>query len=816
MATSLDQEEHESAHQWLLNTSFPVWLPETPELFYEKPEFDHFIKSLVQPGKGEHFDVAVRVKDGSASPNEETSTGAAAEGKVPAVPILPEVSTDSPFMEGLLADNSAVPSFDTRDGKMLTENDDVAYATSGEALVDLFYELEDVISGDRLHKTLEAGWKADSEATLRIIWNARSIHLGKSSRTTFYRAVGWLAEHHPHTLLTNLPWLVRPVIAKKAPKTEDGKEEDLEMIEANDAESDFDLLDEEKELEGQPGRKKVKLEHADPYSEFDVKYGVAHGYWKDLLNICALAVNGQLRVDGDVKGVLNVEREQKKYKRDWTPDRKKAHITERHERAVKKLSQASFYKALHTSVARLFADQLKADIARLQSGDKKEMKLISLAAKWAPSHAGMADKHTFLVSSIAEMLHPLSSLAAPGVDPADRAAHLKLARATLHDLTISPLRKHLQIVERPITAQTFDKIKYDRVPSLAMKQYTPLFAKKDFDRFEQYIDKVASGGARISGATLMPATLVRSVLHTYYDASEFSRKSVKEMVEQKRKEVEFKVVDGQWKTLVQRMKDSGTLESAIAVVDVSGSMSGPRFSDGTCPMDSAIGLGLLLAEITKPPFGGAFITFSHTPRVMRVGGPDDERSLKDKVQYIAKSNWAMNTDFVAVFEKLILPMAQKNNLKPEDMVKNVFVFSDMQFDSANNANDRWTTSYERVQKQFKDAGYEMPKLIFWNLAGGRAGYADEPTAGDDTAPKPVTAAEENTVLVSGYSQGQMKMFLDKGSFEDPEKEEEVEDSEVEGDDGEVVVRKRKQKKNPLDAVKKAISHDAYRMLKVVD
>jgi len=34
---------------------------------------------------------------------------------------------------------------------------------------------------------------------------------------------------------------------------------------------------------------------------------------------------------------------------------------------------------------------------------------------------------------------------------------------------------------------------------------------------------------------------------------------------------------------------------------------------------------------------------------------------------------------------------------------------------------------------------------------------------DDTAPKPVQAHEENTALVSGYSQGQLKMFLDNGT-----------------------------------------------------
>ena len=379
----------------------------------------------------------------------------------------------------------------------------------------------------------------------------------------------------------------------------------------------------------------------------------------------------------------------------------------------------------------------------------------------------------------------------------------------------------MEIVERPISAEKFDEIKYDRVPSLAMKQYTSLFIKKDQERFEKYIDGVAEGKVRISGATLLPSTLVAAVQDTHHGYSMAGRgaKGANAMVEAKKAQIERgliqKTIDGQWKTLVQRIKDSGTLESSIAVCDVSGSMSGPRFSDGTCPMDSAIGLSLLLAEVTQPPFGGAFITFSADPQVMHVGGKDDTRSFADKVSYIKNTEWGMNTDFVAVFERLILPMAIENKLKQEDMVKQVFVFSDMQFDAASSGysppakSGRWSTSYERIQQKFKDAVYEMPTLIFWNLAGGRAGVSGH---GDETAPKPVQAYEEGTALVSGYSQGQMKMFLDNGQFEDPEDEV----VEEEGEDGEVVVKKEKAKVDPMATVRKAISHEAYKMLRVVD
>ncbi|RMZ06190.1 hypothetical protein D0862_04718 [Hortaea werneckii] len=794
----------------MLNTSFPVLLPAMPELHLSKGDFQAFLRSSLQ------------------RPEASVSTDVSGDIELPDsandVPVDAAKRENSAFMDSLV--DKAVPSFDQHDGKMRTENGDVAYRESGSVLVDAFFELEDVISGHRLRTVLENAWAEDPDATLRIIWNARSIHLGKASRNIFYRAMGWLAENHPVTLLVNLPWLVRPLIQKKAPKPAKNANEDMAadgkadpMVgdtkstkEDDDASSGFEMVDDKSE--GEPENKEIEIEDDTSLSEFDVKYGVAHGYWKDLLNMLALAANDQLKVDGDPRSSLNVMRPHSKpHQRDWTEGRKKASIADRYERAVKKIVHDPFYKALHMTVARLFADQLKLDLARLETDSKAQMKRITLCGKWAPSLKGMHDQHTFITSTIAELLF------SDVVTSTDREATLKIACQQYQLNVLSPLRKTLEIVEQPITAEDFGSIEYERVPSLAMKQYTNLFARKDTEHFDAYIENVAQGKSRISGATLLPSTLVASVT-SRASARNNLPKGASVKLEQKLYQMQLKSLDGQWQTLVQRIKDSGSLESAIAVCDVSGSMTGPRFPDGSCPMDSSIGLSLLLAEITKPPFGGAFITFSAEPQVVRVGGPNDRRSFKEKVDYIQGSSWSMNTDFVSVFEDLILPMAIENKLKQEDMVKQVFVFSDMQFDAARGAQmfypaaekpRDWNTSYERIRKKFEEAGYVMPKLIFWNLAGGRAGY-EESSDGDETAPKPVTAAEEGTALVSGYSQGQMKMFLDNGQFEDPEDEV----TEVENEDGEVVVAKVKGRQDPIATVRKAISHPAYRMLKVVD
>lgn len=787
-------------HHTMVNTTFPVALPDMPELRLEKEDFAAYIKSTFAAAASSKVNLPIRAKEDSTT--IETDANAATTKVAPA-------AETSRFMEGLLASDLAVPTFDDQDGKMLTENADVAYATSGNALVDAFQELEEVISGERLTEILDRAWAAEPEATLKIIWNARSIHLGKSSRTSFYRAIGWLAEMHPQTLLANLVWLVRPLIQKKAPKAED------EGQKANSAEGstddDFEMIGED----GEPEAKRAKLvEEDEALSEFDVKFGCSHGYWKDLLNILALAANGQLKPDGDLRSVLNVPKpKEKAYKRNWKEGAKKVQIAERHERVVRALQNDPFYKALHLTVARIFAEQLSTDLARLNSGNKADLKRVSLAGKWAPSNKGMHDHHTRIVTTIAELLHPFETVCPAGTDPADRTLYLKHARKAYQLQTLSPLRRAINIVERPITAEKFDEIHYDRVPSVAMKQYTPLFARKDFDRFDAYVERVAAGRAQISGATLLPSTLIASVADDSNLSGRAAKHATNELVARKLRDLERKTIDAQWKTLVQRIKDAGTLGSSIAVCDVSGSMTFPQFPDGTCPMHAAIGLSLLLAEVTRPPFGGALITFSASPQVVRVGGPKDARTLAEKVDYIKGTQWGMNTNFVAVFEKLILPMALQNGLKQEDMVQQVFVFSDMQFDAADDP-CRWSSSYQRVQAKYGEAGYEMPRLVFWNLAGGRAGYPGH--EGDARAPKPVTAAERGTALVSGYSQGMLKVFLEGGGFEDAEGEE-TEVVEKGGRGGGAGVEKDgKEGMDPVQVMRKAIGHEAYRMLKVVD
>ncbi|KAL9060794.1 MAG: hypothetical protein Q9162_000498 [Coniocarpon cinnabarinum] len=799
--------------RFLQESKFKVHVPETAALRFSSEEFHHYLVENLEEVRH-----AADASQGSWQehivPGNLTNiiiswpdfTESSQQMDVDKEPSKPPERTGQPFVDALASQvaRKRVPTVsDLQHNQMLTENNDVAFRSTKNPLVDLFFEMEEAASADRLLTLLDSAWEADALATLKLIWNGRSIHLGKSSRHTFYRCCGYLADKHPLTLLENLAWIVRPIIPKKAPTKEgnENQEEEFEMV-------DFDT---------------TSLDQEGNTTRFDVENGVAHGYWKDLLNILALAANDALHIDIDPSVILNAHggRKPRLKSRVWDEQAAsrrrelKANYVFDHINNCFRSTTYNFYKVLHLSVARLFGAQLQHDLALLKV---KKYHHLSLAAKWAPSSKGSHDKHTLIVSTIAEYMFPREEVVPDDVE-ADRELYLKYAREAYRIKVISPLRKALGVVERDITAQTFSNIKYDRIPSIAMHNYSSKFIEKDFTRFAAYIDSVAEGKSRISGATLLPATLVAQALQPLRHGPA-PRQSVKAMVDTIKAQLQAKVADAQWKALVQRVKDSGTLSNSIAVCDVSGSMNSPTFKDGTWPLHSSIGLSLLLAEITQPPFGGHFITFSSDPVVQNVGGPADPRRLDEKVTAILHSQWRVDTDFVAVFERLILPMALEHKLKQEDMVKRVFVFSDMHFNQCGGR--AWSSSYDHIKDAFHREGYKMPELVFWNLTGGRASANRwAPSLGSNAwiAPKPTTVEEEGVVFVNGYSQGQMKVFLENGQFDGPDaqKEEKMFEVSEAQEGGQVVVSvKMKEGNDAVSLLRKAIGHRSYSMLRVLD
>lgn len=272
--------------------------------------------------------------------------------------------------------------------------------------------------------------------------------------------------------------------------------------------------------------------------------------------------------------------------------------------------------------------------------------------------------------------------------------------------TLTMLRRKIDVVETKMSNDKWTQIQYSKVPSKAMMIYKNAFEKHDHKRFNDYLEKVEEGKEKINSKTLFPYEIVRDVL----------------------KNGQNKTLQLQWDNL----PDFTSGEKTICVVDTSGSM----YTNNNLPILTSLSLGLYFAEKNEGVFKDHFITFSEDPKMEKIVNGN----LNEKIKYLTKAHWEMNTNLIAVFE-LILNTAIKTKANENDMPDNVIIISDMQFDRA----CEHYTNFEFIDKMYKEAGYKRPNLIFWNV-----------NASSDF---PVEMDEDGTILISGASVGLFSVLM---------------------------------------------------------
>ena len=286
----------------------------------------------------------------------------------------------------------------------------------------------------------------------------------------------------------------------------------------------------------------------------------------------------------------------------------------------------------------------------------------------------------------------------------------KFYRKTLVGLT--------KVVESQMCAGKWSEIEYSKLPSVASARYQKAFGRQDQARYVEYLQALERGdkGVKINANAVYPYDVVKTV--RYGNAA---------------------MADQQWKALPDYVEDGNFL----CMVDVSGSMGVPAGGNPNVScMDVAISLGLYCAERCKGEFKDVFLTFSGSPELIKLSG-----SLSNRVNTMSRSNWAMNTDIGKAFD-LILKSAVKGKVSADEMPKSVIILSDMQFDVCVSG----LSTFKDIKTKFKDAGYEVPQLIFWNLnSKGNA---------------PTTYNKAGVALVSGFSPSLMNSVIG-GKFETP-------------------------------------------------
>lgn len=276
-------------------------------------------------------------------------------------------------------------------------------------------------------------------------------------------------------------------------------------------------------------------------------------------------------------------------------------------------------------------------------------------------------------------------------------------------------------VEQKMCAKQWHEIEYGKLPSKAAAMYQNAFKRNDEARYNRYVEGLVKGTEKINAGAIFPHDVVLSANRG-----------------------NDKVATEQWKALPNYMEDSN--ENILPMIDVSGSMTcginGGGYSANVTCMDVAIALGIYCSERMGGIFKDHYISFSERPVLAKVQGT----TLANRVRNVQGKHVGYSTNFQAAFD-LILDTAIKNNLKQEDLPTMVLALSDMEFNQAERGyGSRSQTNYNVLKQKFAKAGYEMPKLVFWNL-NGREGNS------------PVTIHDSGTALVSGFSPAILKSIL---------------------------------------------------------
>ncbi|XP_059636006.1 uncharacterized protein LOC132278214 [Cornus florida] len=442
------------------------------------------------------------------------------------------------------------------------------------------------------------------------------------------------------------------------------------------------------------------------------------GYFKDLPEILYRLLEG---LDAHKKKNGRVMKNFfYKFKEELSNEEKRIAVGKR---IVDKYNNDPVYRFLHDQISNTFTERLKSDLLNLHKGNLRN---ISFAAKWCPSLYSFYDRYTLLCESIARRLFPRDHY--PEYQGIEDAHYAYRVRDRLRKEVLVPLRKALKVLEVYMSAQEWGVLPYNRVPSIAMKNYKETFMKRDKERFEEYLGSVKRGDRKIAAGALLPHQIIESVRKGGDGA---------------------KVAELQWQRIVEDLSEKGTLKNCLAICDVSGSMTYRLTIGIPTPLDVSVALGLLVSDLSEEPWKGKLITFSRNPQLQMIKG----ESLESKVSSIERMHWDLNTDFQRVFDK-ILEVAKEGKLSEEQMIKRLFVFSDMEFDLA--SWNPWETDYEAICRKFKESGYGscVPEIVFWNLRDSRA--------------TPVPSHQKAVALVSGFSKNLLKVFLKEDGILNPE------------------------------------------------
>jgi Mg-chelatase subunit ChlD len=316
---------------------------------------------------------------------------------------------------------------------------------------------------------------------------------------------------------------------------------------------------------------------------------------------------------------------------------------------------------------------------------------------------------------------------------------------------ITKLNKVIDTLQIKQCANTWSQIDFNKVTSVSLSKQKKAFLninkkgeirypdREDrvtcAEHFDAHVQKAVRGEVEMKGKRVGMADFTTQARQLNFNPNSL--------------QVEKDLLNSQWR---DNSSQNGALDNFIAVVDISGSMSGD-------PMDVAIALGIRIAEKSK--LGKRVMTFTNEPKWINLEPYDD---FVSQVKAIESSEAGYNTNFYKVLN-LFLDAVVENEMEPEDVQDMVIVLlSDMQIDEAEhvsgsrvvtNGPQKRDTLYKNISKKYAEAGirvkgkpYNPPHMLFWNLR--------------NTNGFPCMSNEKNVSMMSGFSPALLNVFCEKG------------------------------------------------------
>lgn len=288
---------------------------------------------------------------------------------------------------------------------------------------------------------------------------------------------------------------------------------------------------------------------------------------------------------------------------------------------------------------------------------------------------------------------------------------------------LSRMKKKLNLVETNLTERNYTAIDVSKLPGRAFQKYkTALFVNKE-EEMKAFLDEVNAGTKKVKTTGITSNEILKPYTDQFrgwgdYDVEEVDKDQAN-------------LIKASWESLLENTKDAG---NTLIMADTSGSMMGT-------PISVATSLAILFAQKMAGVFHGKFMTFSSEPTFINI---PDNYSLAQKVQTVIEADWGGSTDIDAAF-RAVLDTAVNTSASKEDIPQRIVIISDLQFNQYSFYEQKDTPHISRWKKNFEDAGYKLPDVVYWNVST----YDNEPAM----------ATESGVALISGFTQGTLNAVL---------------------------------------------------------